>query len=189
MIATDTTAPPCDRCGTPPIRGSMLGWFNTGALCFDCYGDEQRHPDYEAARRQWQTAHDAGTLDFGGVGVPPELHAVAAFRRAVRLTTNGAAHLCPQQHRVSYPVARGPRRLGEPPSGCALARLAHHRAQHPVGRPRAHCRVISTPDRDDQRAHWCGLGLPASLPQPWLAGVPTFCHGNLGRSDGLCADP
>lgn len=86
MIATDTTAPPCDRCGTP-IRGYMLGWFNTDALCFDCYGDEQRHPDCEAARRQWQTAHDAGNLDFGGVGVPPELHAVAAFRRAVRLIT------------------------------------------------------------------------------------------------------
>lgn len=77
--ATDLT---CGRCDAP-IRGPMRSWFNDDALCAVCCADEQRHPTVAAARARRQDAH----LDTGDVGVPPELVAAGAFRRAVRLTT------------------------------------------------------------------------------------------------------
>lgn len=86
MMTMTATGLKCDRCDAT-IHGDMPSWFNEDALCAVCYDDEQRHSTAAAARARWQAAHDAGDLDFPGVGVPPELVAAGAFRRAVRLTT------------------------------------------------------------------------------------------------------
>lgn len=83
MIVMDTSYPTCERCGAH-ISGHMLGWFSHEALCLLCYSDEKRHPEYMLAYYRWRNAHHYGDLDFPGLGVPPELRAAGAFRRAIR---------------------------------------------------------------------------------------------------------
>jgi len=52
---------------------TLMSTFNTDLLCLDCKDREERHPDYEAARKAEAEAARRGVFDFPGVGKPADL--------------------------------------------------------------------------------------------------------------------
>jgi len=62
----------CDRCQTPTTTFQM-SFFNTQMCCLACIEKEQKHPDYEKARKAELGALHFGNRNFKGIGLPKDL--------------------------------------------------------------------------------------------------------------------
>lgn len=62
----------CERCGADTIS-SICSMFSTEQICPSCATKEQKHPDYERARRAEAKAVRNGDYNFEGIGKPRDL--------------------------------------------------------------------------------------------------------------------
>jgi len=62
----------CERCDQPTQTTSM-SMFNTDDICHPCQIEEQRHPDYQKAKKVEFEEVKKGNLNFPGIGLPSDL--------------------------------------------------------------------------------------------------------------------
>ena len=62
----------CQRCHAPTHITSM-SYFNTQMICPKCQSKEQKHPEYERAKKIELEQCLQGNLNFEGVGLPDDL--------------------------------------------------------------------------------------------------------------------
>ena len=62
----------CERC-KKPTHTTTCSYFNTQTICMACVSKEQKHPDYERAKRVEFEQVLKGNLNYEGIGLPEEL--------------------------------------------------------------------------------------------------------------------
>lgn len=62
----------CDRC-KKETNTFMMSFFNTEMCCLDCIEKEQKHPEYEKARKAELGALHFGMRNYEGIGLPKDL--------------------------------------------------------------------------------------------------------------------
>ena len=62
----------CERCNKP-THTTTNSYFNTQMICMSCVSKEEKHPDYDRAKRIELEQCLKGNLNYEGIGLPKEL--------------------------------------------------------------------------------------------------------------------
>jgi hypothetical protein len=62
----------CERCAKHTLSHTM-SMFNTDLICIPCSHKEERHQDYEKARKADLAEIRKGNYNFAGIGKPADL--------------------------------------------------------------------------------------------------------------------
>jgi len=58
----------CERCGKETLR-CIMSFFNTQLICFDCYEEERKRPDFDKAVERENEEIKKGNYSFEGIGL------------------------------------------------------------------------------------------------------------------------